>query len=406
MNVRRLLPLLLGFCLLFGTAVVVQADTTLNQGLISSTLFRKMRTVQNLIRGGQYGEAQTQLAYLQGVTESAYEAAVVRELFADMYIARGDYAAALSALQPVVQQSILPPGEQRSAQLALAKLQVSGGQYQQGLDSLRSWAQGQENLPPDALITRAQAYAELGQCRQAIPDAKRAIEVTAEPPEEWFQLWISCQYEIHDYTGAADALEAALSRFPDQVQYWQQLGEAYAQSGDDSRALAVYALMYRQDQIRQPQDYLTLASLYMRNGVPFQAATVLQEGLTAGTLPATDANYTLLASAWQDAGDTEKEVAALTEAVKVAKTGDPYLDQAQVYAGRHEWFSVIDAGKKAIAKGGLKRPGRAWLLVGVAQVQNRQYDDGAASLREALKYDESRAQAEAWLRYLNSRGVG
>lgn len=406
MSTRRLLALVLGSCMVFGMAAAVQADTTLNQGLISSTLFRKMRVVQNQIRGGQYTEAQTQLNYLQGVTESAYEAAVVRELFADMYIARGDFAAALSALQPVVQQSILPPTEQRSAELTLAKLQVSAGQYQAGLDSIRGWMQGQDTAPPDALITRAQAYAELGQCRQAIPDAKRAIEVTSEPPEEWFQLWISCQYDVHDYAGAADALQAALTRFPDEVQYWQQLGEAYAQSGDDSKALAVYALMYRQGQIRQAQDYLTLASLYMRNGVPYQAAVVLQEGLSSGAIPSNDTNYTLLASAWQDAGDSEKEVAALTEAVKVAKTGDPYLDQAQVYAGRHEWFSVIDAGKKAIAKGGLKRPGRAWLLVGVAQVQNRQYDDGAASLREALKYDESRAQAEAWLRYLNSRGVG
>lgn len=406
MSARRLLSACIGLFLVFGAAAAAQADTVLNQGLISSSIFRKMHSVQNMIRSGQFGEAQTQLGYLQGVATSAYDAAVVRELFADLYIARGDYAAALNALQPVVQQNILPPTEQHSAQLALAKLQVSNGQYQAGLDTMRNWMQGQDNPPPDALITFAQAYGELGQCRQAIPLAKRAVETAAEPQQEWFQLWISCQYDVHDYVGAVDALQATLSRFPDQLQYWEQLGEAYAQSGDNSKALAVYALMYRQGQIRQPQDYLNLASLYMRNGVPFQAAQVLQEGLSSGVLPATDANYVLLASAWQNAGDTEREVAALTDAVKVAKTGDPYLAQAQVYAAHHEWFSVIDAGKKAIAKGGLRRPGHAWLLVGVAQVQNRQYDDGVASLREALKYDDSRAQAEAWLRYLNSRGVG
>jgi len=405
MSTRRLLLAYLGFCLFMGMAAAY-ADTTLNQGLISSTLFRKMRSVQNLIRSGQYAEAQTQLGYLQGVTTSNYEAAVVRELFADYYIARGDYASALAALQPVVQQSILPPSEQRGAELTLAKLQVGNGQYQAGLDSMRSWLQGEDTNQPDALITIAQAYAELGQCRQALPYAKRAVEGAADPQQEWFQLWISCQYDVHDYVGAADALSAALSRFPDQVQYWQQLGEAYAQSGDDSKALAVYALMYRQGLIREQQDYLTLATLYTRNGVPYQAAQVLQEGLTAGVLQATEANYTLLASAWQQAGDNDKEVAALTEAVKVAKTGDPYVAQAQVYAAHHDWLAVIDAGKKAIAKGSLRRPGRAWLLVGIAEVQNHQYNDGATSLREAQKYDDTRAQAEAWLRYLNSRGVG
>ena len=239
MSARRLLLAGLCLCALLGAAAAARADTTLNQGLISSTLFRKMRTVQNMIRSGQYGEAQTQLGYLQGVATGAYEQTVVRELFADLYIARGDYSAALSALQPVVQQGILPPSEQRSAELALAKLQVGNGQYQAGLDTMRTWLQGQDTAQPDALITIAQAYGELGQCRQAIPYAKRAVETAGEPPQEWFQLWISCQYDVHDYVGAADALSAALSRYPEQAQYWQQLGQAYAQSGDNSKALAV-----------------------------------------------------------------------------------------------------------------------------------------------------------------------
>lgn len=386
-----------------GLADAAYADTNLNQGLISSTLFRKMRAVQNMIRGGQYADALTQLGYLQGVTTNAYEAAMVRELTADLYVARGDYASAQSALEPVVQQNILQPGEQREAQTTLGKLLVANGQYQQGLDSLRSSVNPNQEPPPDVLIAMAQAYAQLGQCRQAVPEAKRAIDATAEPPQEWYQLWVSCLYQSHDYAGAAEALQALLNRYPDQVQYWSQLGQAYAQSGDASKALAVYALMYRQGLIRQPQDYLTLTSLYLQNNVPFQAGVILQEGLQSGVVQPTEANYMLLASAWQDAGDMDRTVAALGEAVKQSKTGDAYVAQAQIYTQRHEWFSAIDSAKKAIAKGGLKRPGRAWLLQGIAQLQNHQLDDGTASLREALKYDDSRAQAETWLRYLSTR---
>lgn len=406
MNPRKLVMLSLALLLACGAMAAARADTTLDQGLISSSLFRKMRSVQNQIRGGQYSDAATQLGYLQGITGNAYEAAVVKELSADLYIARGDYASALASLQPVVQQNILPGNEQRDAQLTLGKLQVTNGQYQAGLELLRAWLLGQDNPPPDALISTAQAYAQLGQCRQAVPNVKRAIDVSAAPPQEWYQLWISCLYEQHDYAGAADALQTVLARFPDQVPYWQQLGEAYAQAGDTSKALAVYALMYRQGLIHQAQDYMNLASLYLQNNIPQQAAQVLQEGLQSNILPGSEANYLLLASAWQDAGDADKAVAALGQAVQVAKTGDAYVAQAQIYAARHEWFSVIDTAKKAIAKGSLKRPGRAWLLQGLAQVENHQYDDGAAALREALKYDDSRALAEAWLRYLNSRGVG
>jgi pentatricopeptide repeat protein len=389
-----------------GVSTLAAADTILNQGSISSTLFRKMRGVQNQIRAGQFADAANQLSYLQGVTTNVYEAAVVRELTADLYVARGDYANALSTLQPVVQQNVLPGAEQREAQLTLGKLLVANGQYQPGLDMLRNSLQGQENPPPDVLMALAHGYAQAGQCRQAAPEAKRAIDSAADSPVEWYQLLISCLYQDHDYAGAAEQLEAVLSHYPDQTQYWAQLGNAYAQAGDASKALAVYALMYRQGLIRQSQDYLDLASLYMQNNVPYQAALVLQEGLQSGAVQGNEANYTLLANTWQDAGDLDRAVAALGEAAKQSKSGDPLVAQAQIYTQRHEWFSAIDTAKKAIAKGGLKRPGRAWLLQGISQVQNRQYDEGTAALREAAKYDESRAQAEAWLHYLSVRSTG
>jgi tetratricopeptide (TPR) repeat protein len=164
--------------------------------------------------------------------------------------------------------------------------------------------------------------------------------------------------------------------------------------------------MYRQGQLQNAQDYLNFVSLYMQNGEPFQAAQLLQQSLQAGTIPATEANYTLLASAWVEAKEREKAVAALGEAVKVAQSGEPFLTQAQLYAAHHEWFSVIDTTRKALAKGALKHPGHAWLLQGVALLENRQYDDAATALREAAKYDDTRSQAETWLRYLNVRSAG
>ncbi|HSN18565.1 MAG TPA: tetratricopeptide repeat protein [Gammaproteobacteria bacterium] len=396
-----------GICLLACAWVgAASAETILNQGEISSAIFRKMRAVQNQIRAGQYGDAANQLGYLQGITTSNYEAAVVRELAADLYIARGDYANAMSALQPVVQQNILQGAEQREAQLTLGKLLVANGQYQQGLDTLRNLVQGQENISADVLVAMAQAYAQLGQCRQAVPEVKRAIDGTPDPAVEWYQLQVSCLYQVHDYAAAADALQAALNHHPEQTQYWQQLGQAYAQAGDASKALAVYVLMYKQGLIRQPQDYMNLTSLYLQNNLPYQGAQVLQEGLQSGVVTASEANYMLLASAWQQAGDLERAVAALGEAGKQSKTGDALVAQAQIYTQRHEWFSAIDTAKKAIAKGNLRRPGRAWLLQGIAQVQNRQYEEGTTSLREAAKYDDSRAQADAWLHYLATRSGG
>ena len=205
MRAPRLLTTALAL-VLTGFSLSVAADTNFSQGSISSALFRKMRSVQAQIRAAQYGDAANQLSYLQTVTSNAYEAAVVRELTSDLYLARGDYGNALQALQPVVQQGVLPSGEQREAQLTLGKLLIANSQYQPGLDSLRNSLQGQESPSPDVLMALAQGYAQTGQCHQAVPEAKRAVETSADSPVEWYQLLVSCLYQEHDYSGAAEQI--------------------------------------------------------------------------------------------------------------------------------------------------------------------------------------------------------
>ncbi|MGH8371051.1 MAG: tetratricopeptide repeat protein, partial [Gammaproteobacteria bacterium] len=268
---------------------------------------------------------------------------------------------------------------------------------------VNAYLKADQSPPPDADMLVADIYAGLGQCRSALPYAKRALDNDSSAPESWYQLWIACAYSTKEYSSAVDGLYAALERWPNKADYWRQLGQTYAQDGDDEKALGVFALMYSQGLAQNEQDYLNLVSLYMQNNEPYEAAGVLQKGLDAGIVTVNEDNYDLLAATWLDAKEYDKAITSLGQAAKHAKTGDAYLKQAQLYQQSHEWFSVVSATQRALQKGSLQRPGRAWLLQGVAQAENKQYPEAASALKEASKFEDVRAQAETWLQFVNAR---
>ena len=59
--------------------------------------------------------------------------------------------------------------------------------------------------------------------------------------------------------------------------------------------------------------------------------------------------------------------------------------------------------ERAVQKGGLKRPGEAWMRLAVANYNLNSVPDTQAALQQAMKYDESRKQAGEWLRHLSGQ---
>ncbi|HET7921323.1 MAG TPA: tetratricopeptide repeat protein [Gammaproteobacteria bacterium] len=400
-NILNKLGLVAGLAL----ATSVQAVTIpLNRSLLSTDTFQRLNSAQHMIDSGDYNNALARLnSLVPRVQSNSYEYAVTLQNIAYLYISRGDYTNALTYMNRAMRENAMPPTAQRQLVFDLAKLYARTGQYAEAQKVMGAYLRAESNPPPDAEILIANIDAKLGQCRTALPYAKRAVTRNNAAPESWYQLWIACAYSAKQYAAAVDGLHAALERWPGNADYWRQLGQTYAQAGDSDRALGVFALMYQQGLAQNEQDYLNLVSLYMRNNEPYEAANVLQTGLNAGTVSATEANYDLLAATWLDAKEYDKAIASLGQGAKYAKSGDTYLKQAQLYQQSHEWFSVIKATQRALQKGSLRRPGRAWLLQGVAQAENKQYAEAANALKEAAKYADVRGEAEAWMRYIAAR---
>lgn len=404
MTMRNLMRLLVFIGLPLVAVAAGGVTVPLNRSLLSTDTYQRLSSAQHMIDSGKYDEALNRLnALVPRVQSSKYEYAVTLQNIAYAYISRNDFNAALPYMNRAMSENAMPPSAQRQLVLDLGKLYVRVGQYTDAQRVMGAYLRAESNPPADADMVIATINAKTGQCRSALPYAKRAVEKNSAAPESWYQLWIACAYSTKQYNTAVDALYAALERWPQNADYWRQLGQTYAQNGDNGKALGVFALMYRQGLAQNEQDYLNLVSLYMQNNEPYEAANVLQKGLDAGTVTSNENNYDLLAATWLDAKEYDKAISSLGQAAKYAKTGDAYLKQAQLYQQNHEWFSVVRATQRALQKGGLQRPGRAWLLQGVAQAENKQYPEAATALKEATKYADVRTEAETWMRYVNAR---
>lgn len=399
-SLRKLALLLL----LVASGASAAVTVPLNQNRLSGSTYSQLSSAQRMMNGGDYNGALVLLnGLISRVRGDHYEYAVTELNIAYAYINRGNYNSAVLHMVGAVQEHAMPPAEQLAAVLDLGKLYARTGQYNNAQRVMKAYLTAKSNPSPDADILMANVEAKLGQCRAALPYARRATSRNSSAPESWYQVWIACAYNTKEYNNAITALYAALEHWPDKADYWRQLGQTYAQTGDNAKALGVFALMYRQGLMQSQQDYLNLVSLYMHNNEPYEAAGVLQKGLSTGTVAANESNYNLLAATWLDAKEYNKAIVSLGQAAKYAKSGDTYLKQAQLYQQTHEWFSVVRATQRALKKGSLKHPGRAWLLQGVAQAENKQYPEAASALKQAARYPDVRGSAANWMRYVETR---
>ncbi|HEY6123182.1 MAG TPA: hypothetical protein VIV63_00910, partial [Steroidobacteraceae bacterium] len=94
--------------------------------------------------------------------------------------------------------------------------------------------------------------------------------------------------------------------------------------------------------------------------------------------------------------------AALKKLAAMADRGEYYFKLGAMYGDNEQWSDSRQALERAVQKGGLKRPGEAWMRIAVANYNLSNVPGTQAALQQAMKFDESRKQAGEWLKYLGN----
>ena len=396
-----------GFLLLIsiGFLLVCEPALAAKKAVISPRLFENLQKIELFITDKAYKAALTQLNSLtEDLKKGTYEEAVVLRLKASVYIQNEQYPKAIKILLQCKELDVLPDNQEQQLLINLGQLYLAEGQYQKAIDLIEVWLKDNPNPTPGINALTASAYAQLRQHAKALTFISKAVKAAKNPVEGWLKLKLALHFQLQQYQPASKVLEQLVHLYPDKKIYWTQLSGVYIQLKDYKKALSVKHLAYQRGLITKSKEIVSIAHLFLFNEAPFKAAHLLEVALNQKEVKQTSENWELLANAWTLSQESDKAISALVIASKLADTGKLYKQLGHSYVESEQWQKAISALTKALKKGGIKRKGDTYILLGMSYFELKDYPKATDAFNHAKqqKNKKSKKTAQQWIDYIAS----
>lgn len=371
---------------------------------ISEQLSRQLEGVRGLLDKNQNKEAITRLEAMEARSNSynRYENAILHQTLAYAYATVNDYPKAAETFEEALSFKALPREAMLSVMQNLGQLYIVTESYTKGIAVLEDWMRRAKprEISPQMRVLLGNAYFHQRDYAKAVAQLNKAITAVDHPDKSWLQLLAGVDQQWGHYNDMADVLQQAISVYPGEKSFWQQLSAAYRQLHQDKKAAAVLALACNTG-LCDGNDKIYLARLYLYIGAPVKSVHLIQASLKDGTLSGVAEDWQLLAQSWQQAREPDKAAAAYREAAKRSTdSGDADFHLGQIYVQQARWQAAADAFTRALKKGKLSSPGRTHLMLGVARYYLGQPDTALQSLKAAAGYKDTEIEARRWLQHV------
>lgn len=371
-------------------------------------VYSQLSRAQQLADGGDLKAGLAVLATVESKLNSmnSYERAMLWNFYGFMHYSQDDIPAAISYFSKVVQEDPIPDALLQGTLFSLAQLALGQERYQDSLKYLDKWQQAVGGEPQlKALVLRAQVLYQLKQYDAALAPIVAAIESSQKagqrPDENWYVLARAIYFELNQIDRVAEILVQMIKHY-NKAEYWVQLAGVYAQLGQDNKQLAVLEAAHVQGYLTKGHDILNLAQAYFVNDIPYKAARTLEQGIEQQKVEANLRNLKLLAQSWVAARETDKAVAALSKAAALSDDGELDAQRAQVLLNAERNTEAMAAAQQALDKAGLKQPGNMHLVIGMAALNQGDFNTALKAFASAKQFDDVRRTASQWERYASA----
>lgn len=331
-----------------------------------------------------------------------YEKARVLELRARILLLSDKVPQGISTLEEAVALKAMPPGEQGQAEYLLGHAYMNQERFAEAAAVFEEWLKKAKAPEAENYFDVARAYARAKRLREALPHAKKAVELDAKPDATHLELLAWIQVELKQYADSAAVQEKLVQAFPTK-QRWLQLSQTYLDMKNNAKAVEALEVPYNKGELTDEEELVTMARLYQKAGAPLKGAELLQKHMDGGKVAKTPQHMELLASCLIAAGDTERGSAALEAVGNQVSSGQVYLDLGRAHVNKQSWEPARDALAKAVITGGLRFPGSAQLLLGITHYKMNRKDAALASLAQAKRYPSANKCAEDWIKAIKKR---
>ncbi|MEE4303238.1 MAG: tetratricopeptide repeat protein [Wenzhouxiangella sp.] len=383
-------------------------EREVSAGALTERTYNRLSDIYEMIGEDNYAEAYPALeSLLERNRTDEYASATILQAMAFVRAQQEQYEDAINFFKRAIDLNQLPNSQHYQMILQVAQLYYTIDRFNDALDQLDIWfcvtPDEQENKV-DVWVMKASIHAQIEEFREAITAIERAIALSDEPKEQWYQLKLGMHFELEEYAAAADVLQILIRMNPEKKSYWVQLASVYVQLDRNRDSMAVLSLAHRKGLLDKQGEYMQLASLQQEFDFPRKAAEVLQEGLEQGIIENTRRNWEMAGGAWYEAKELERALDAYERAGAQSTDGKIDLQRAFILTDQERWEEAVEALSRAVELGGLSdsQTGNAYLLLGTALYNTGDVDGALEAFNEATDYGRVETAAREWMNHIRN----
>jgi len=351
---------------------------------VSKAVAKPLKAAQEALQGKKLDEALARVREAQGAAgdKTAYDSFVINILLFQIYQQKQDMPEAISALQQAAQSQYATADQQKLWLKNIALYYFQQKDFAKALDTAdQAVKHGSNDLDTLGLIARSQYLS--GKYKDAAATMTDIVSKQEKPDEESLKLLWQFDLKADDATGASKAVEKLVAYYP-KPEYWANALAPLVRMDikDAHLQLNVYRLMNDVGVMRLPSDYAEMAEIALDQGYPGETQSVLQQAFAKNVFTEQrdkDRYQHLLDGAKQRAASDQAQLATVEQQASGAATGDPLVQVGAAYMSYGQNDKAAAAITKGIAKGGLKSPDEANLLLGIAQLRLRNASEAQKS---------------------------
>jgi len=357
----------------------------------------------DFINADQTAEARAKLGELDLARLSPYERSRVEQMLASLDMNDENYAGARAHLQAAIDSGGLNDQELSQSSYAIAQSWIPEEKWAEGAAALEAWIRGATEVGSAPYYLLAVAYYQQDKYDEALPHARKAVELTNPPQEGWLQMLSAILLQKEDYQEALGVVKQMVTLFPDKKAYWMQLSNVYATLEDFPNALAVMQFADYNGMVTEDAEIRRLADMMMVQDMPFQAAEMMEAAGASNKVEKDIKYYESLANSWIAAREYRRALPVLGEAAKLADNGNNYVRIAEVNVQLSEWEAAAEALRSGIDKGGLRDESQAQLLMGMSLYYQDKFSEARPYLERARNGANTRNTASGFIQLIESR---
>ena len=361
---------IIAISLLSGSAWAAEASGP----TVSAKLAKPLKAAQDAITAKNYDEALAKIREAQGMPEkTADDSYIINTLMLKIYAGKNDMASAIPILEQMTQAKYTTAEQRKTWLKAIAQYDYQQKDYTKALDYAdQAVKAGANDLDTLGLVAKSQYQS--GKYKDAAATMNEIVGKQEKPDEDSLKLLWQFNEKAGDKPGAAKAVDKLVAYYP-KPEYWANALASLvnADSKDERLTLNVYRLMLDVGILKRGSDYAEMAEIAFDQGYPGETQTILQKAFAENVFTEQrdkDRYQHQLDGAKQRASNDQSSLPNQEKEAANAPNGDKLVQVGAAYMSYGQNDKAIANISKGIAKGGLKYPDEANLLLGIAQLRS------------------------------------